>query len=34
MASSGGSINVGGATTAFRTSVQPISVTDAGPAWQ
>jgi hypothetical protein len=34
MASSGGSITVGGATTPFRTTVQPISVTDAGPAWQ
>jgi hypothetical protein len=34
MASSGGSITVGGATTPFRTTVQPITVTDAGPAWQ
>jgi hypothetical protein len=34
MVSSGGSITTDGATTPFRTTVQPISVTDAGPAWQ
>jgi hypothetical protein len=34
MVSSGGSITMGGTTTPFRTTVQPITVTEAGPAWQ
>jgi hypothetical protein len=33
--SSGGSITISGATTPFRSDVQPISVTAAaGPSWQ
>lgn len=34
MVSSGGSITVAGATSSLRSNVQPIVVTDAGPAWQ
>jgi hypothetical protein len=34
MTSSGGSITLGGASNALRTTVQGISVTDAGPVWQ
>ena len=33
MISSGGSITTGGATTPFRSTVQAMSVTDAGPSW-
>jgi hypothetical protein len=34
MASSGGSITLGGVTRALREDVQPMRVTDAGPVWQ
>lgn len=33
MVSTGGSITTGGGTTSFRADVQPMTVTDAGPAW-
>jgi hypothetical protein len=32
--SSGGSITLGGTMTRFRTTVQTMRVTDAGPVWQ
>lgn len=34
MSSSGGSITIGGVTTSFRSDVQPVTVTDSGPAWR
>jgi hypothetical protein len=34
MTSSGGSITTGGGTSNFRSDVQPMTVTDDGPAWQ
>jgi hypothetical protein len=33
-ASSGGSITANGATTNFRATVQPMTVTASGPSWQ
>lgn len=34
MASSGGSVTISGATVPLRSGVQPMVVTDSGPAWQ